>query len=279
VAVKWTVTQRQRLRELNVPREFEEKEFPTTQERDKNFLDIIKKFVENDKKALKTIKNTTRKPKLLILQEKMAYTLIKNDFLQVVTPIIIPKNYLTRMSINNSTHLFDQVFWVSDNKCLRPMLAPNLYVLLRRFVKIYEKPIRIFEIGPCFRKDSKGRSHLQEFTMLNLVELGLPENNREDRIKELIHIVMDAAGIKNYLLVPKKSDVYGDTIDVMYNNIEVASGVIGPHHLDKNWGIINPWVGIGFGLERLLMIKENFNNIQRAGRSLIYYDGFRLNIQ
>lgn len=35
------------------------------------------------------------------------------------------------------------------------MLAPNLYFLLRELVNIWEKPVRIFEVGSCFRKDTK----------------------------------------------------------------------------------------------------------------------------
>jgi len=37
-------------------------------------------------------------------------------------------------------------------------------------------------------------------------------------------------------------------------------------------------VGLGLGLERLVMAKQGYQNIQRTGRSLIYLDGVRLNI-
>ena len=38
------------------------------------------------------------------------------------------------------------------------------------------------------------------------------------------------------------------------------------------------WVGIGFGLERLLMVAGGSQNLKRIGRSLSYLDGIRLNI-
>ena len=38
------------------------------------------------------------------------------------------------------------------------------------------------------------------------------------------------------------------------------------------------WVGMGFGLERLLMTAEESDTIGRWGRSLAYQDGIRLNI-
>jgi len=181
------------------------------------------------------------------------------------------------MSIESDHDLFKQVFWVEEKKCLRPMLAPNLYFLLRELDKIWEKPVRIFEVGPCFRKDTKGRHHLNEFTMLNLVELGLSLNQRKERLEELAALIMETCGITEYSFVSHRSEVYGETIDVL-SDFEVASGAMGPHPLDSNWGITDTWVGIGFGLERLLMVRENFQNIQRAGRALVYLDGERLNI-
>jgi len=59
------------------------------------------------------------------------------------------------------------------------------------------------------------------------------------------------------------------------------SAVVGPHPLDDAWGIVDPWVGLGFGLEKLVMVRQEYQNIQRVGRSLIYLiylDGIRLNI-
>ena len=88
---------------------------------------------------------------------------------------------------------------------------------------------------------------------------------------------MDTCGIKKFSFKTHKSEVYGETLDIL-SNIEVASGAMGPHPLDSNWGISDPWVGLGFGLERLLMARENLQNIQRAGRALVYLDGERLNI-
>jgi len=181
------------------------------------------------------------------------------------------------MSIGESHELAKQVFWVDENRCLRPMLAPNLYYLLRELVKVWEKPVRIFEVGPCFRRDSAGKHHLNEFTMLNLVELGLPEKTKTERFEELAALVMRTAGIQNYEFRRHQSEVYGETID-LDSTVELASGVIGPNPLDSRWEVVDNWVGIGVGLERLIMVSEKYQNIQRAGRALVYLDGIRLNI-
>jgi phenylalanyl-tRNA synthetase alpha chain len=104
--------------------------------------------------------------------------------------------------------------------------------------------------------------------MLNLVEMGLPTENRENRIRELGTLVAAAAGLSDYAFETVTSEVYGDTIDI----------VAGRDRLDRPWKITETWVGLGFGLERLLMAAENSRSLAKMGRSLAYLDGVRLNI-
>jgi len=274
----WTISQAQRLHELNADPNIQDQIFSSSRERNDNFLKLEQELIRQSRQNLQVLRNQRKRPKLCQLEDSLIRALLQRGFVQVVTPILISKASLAKMSIKEDHELFKQVFWVSERKCLRPMLAPNLYFLLRELVNIWEKPIQIFEVGPCFRKDTAGKYHVNEFTMLNLVELGLPEKKRKKRLNELATIVMKAAGIKNYTFITHKSEVYGETTDIV-SDIELASGAVGPHLLDTEWGIIDPWVGIGFGLERLLMVREKYQNIQRAGRALIYLDGERLNIR
>ena len=104
--------------------------------------------------------------------------------------------------------------------------------------------------------------------MLNLVELGRPADRVPRAHEELAALVMAAAGVDDYQLVRTESEVYGEMVDVEVNGAEVCSAGMGPHPLDGNWGIVEPWVGLGFGLERLIMAREGYPNIERAGRSL-----------
>jgi len=90
--------------------------------------------------------------------------------------------------------------------------------------------------------------------------------------------VMQTAGFDDYAIETEQSEVYGETIDLVKGDLELGSGAMGPHPLDVNWGITVPWVGIGFGLERLIMAREGHGNIQRTARSLTYLNGTRLNI-
>ena len=273
-----TETQKQRLRELGADAGLEEKVFSNIQERDATFKMMEKELIEEKKRRLQDLRNHHRRPALCQIEGILINKLVEEGFVQVVTPIMITKEFLEKMSITVKHPLANQVFWLNKNNCMRPMLAPNLYFLLRRLVRLWKKPIRIFEVGPCFRKDSKGSQHLNEFTMLNLVELGLPMESRRKRLKELITLLMRTVGINEYQLVSKSSEVYGETIDVMTDDTELCSAAMGPHPLDNAWGIVDSWVGVGFGLERLVMVKQKCQNIQSVGRSLIYLDGVRLNI-
>ena len=160
------------------------------------------------------------------------------------------------------------------------MLAPHLYYVLVDLLRLWDQPFRIFEVGPCFRKESHGSQHSSEFTMLNLVEMGLPAENREDRIRDLGAQIAGAADVSDYRFERVTSEIYGDTIDIVtgQENIEIGSAAMGPHPLDRPWKINTTWIGIGFGLERLLMTAENSGNLAKFGRSLAYIDGIRLNI-
>lgn len=277
MAVPWTPIQKQRLKELNAAEEHLDMTFASVEDRDRAFREKEKGLITEGKKRLMHLREVKRRPSLCELESKLVETLTQAGFVQVVTPTILSKGLLARMSVTEDHPLFSQVFWIDPKKCMRPMLAPNLYTLWQDLVRLWEKPIRIFEIGTCYRKESQGAHHLNEFTMLNITELGLPEDERQQRLEEMAALVMAAAGISDYGLVTKTSHVYGDTLDVV-KGIELGSGAMGPHVLDKNWGVYNPWVGFGFGLERLLMVKEGGRNVQSMGRSLAYIDGVRLNI-
>ena len=278
MSVTVTETQKQRLRELGGT-DLEGKVFRDVRERDASFKAMEKRLVEEERRRLQGLRDQHLPPMICQMERALADRLLSEGFVQVVTPIIIARDFLEKMSISAENPLTDQVFWVGKNKCLRPMLAPNLYYLLKRLIRLWEKPIRIFEIGPCFRKDTKGSQHLNEFTMLNLVELGLSLEGRLERLKELASLVMEAAGISDYQLVSEPSEVYGETVDITTSDgTELCSAAMGPHPLDDAWGIVAPWVGLGFGLERLAMVKQGYQNIQRVGRGLMYLDGVRLNI-
>jgi phenylalanyl-tRNA synthetase alpha chain len=280
LAITWTEIQSRRLKELNACDPELEAQFSSTSDRDRAYQKLERKLVKRERQRLKEFQEVNLRPELCRLESRLIDVAIRRGFAQVATPIIMSKGLLSKMSVGDDHPLAAQIYWLDRNKCLRPMLAPHLYFILKDLIRLSDKPVRIFEVGPCFRKETKGARHLNEFTMFNIVEMGLPKEERQGRIAELASIAAEAAGIHNYRLESHKSAVYGETIDVVAGEqqIEVGSAAMGPHRLDRAWRITETWVGIGFGLERLLMAAENNKNVAKVGRSLAYLDGVRLNI-
>jgi phenylalanyl-tRNA synthetase alpha chain len=278
--IVWTNTQIARLKELGAEEKDQGRGFETEKDRDNAFQILEKNLVRSERQKLDELRAGHRRPRLCRLESRLTKVLIDNGFVQVTTPTIMSKGLLAKMSIDDHHPLASQIFWLGKDRCLRPMLAPHLYFVLKDLLRLWEKPVRLFEIGSCFRKESQGAQHANEFTMLNLVEMGLEREIRQPRLEELASMITRAAGVDDYIFQPVDSAVYGETIDILAgdNRLEIGSSAMGPHALDRAWQITDAWVGIGFGLERLLMVAENIKSMGRLGRSLGYLDGIRLNI-
>ena len=278
---KWTETQKNRLLELNADTKNLAQEFEDETKRNKSFQMLITALVKTQKIKLEKMRSNKRRSRFCLLCDKLVKALTSKGFVQVTTPTMMAKSLHKKMSITDFHPLTKQIFWVDSNRCLRPMLAPHLYYIMKDLLRIWEKPIGIFEIGSCFRKESEGARHTSEFTMLNVCEFGLPMEKRQTRLEELAGFVMEASHIDDYELETEESAVYGSTIDVVTqkpHGLELGSGAMGPHPLDDAWKINETWVGIGFGVERLLMAKDKSNSLGKYTRSLTWLDGIRLNL-
>ena len=276
----WTTTQAARLRELEAEDADLDLTFDDADERNRRFQRLERQLVDAAKARLDTYRTTTRRPSWCRLQSALEAALVADGFVQVTTPTLMARRLLERMGIDEKHPLFSQIYWVDPGKCLRPMLAPHLYYVLVDLLRLWERPVRLFEVGSCFRRESQGSRHTGEFTMLNVVEMGLPREQRRARLEQITAIVMTAAGIADYRLATTSSEVYGETIDVERgrDGLELGSAAMGPHPLDAAWRIDTTWIGVGFGLERLLMATGNRNSLGRLGRSLTYLDGTCLSL-
>jgi pyrrolysyl-tRNA synthetase len=236
----------------------------------KPFRELESELLTRRKGDLQRIYADERENYLGKLERDITKFFVDRGFLEIKSPILIPAEYVERMGINSDTELSKQVFRVDKNFCLRPMLAPTLYNYLRKLDRILPDPIKIFEIGPCYRKESDGKEHLEEFTMLNFCQMG--SGCTRENLEALITEFLDYLEI-DFEIVGDSCMVYGNTLDVMHGNLELSSAVVGPVPLDREWGIDKPWIGAGFGLERLLKVMHGFKNIKRASRSESYYNG------
>lgn len=277
----FTTTQKNRLTELNTDSREIDRAFSSPADRDECFKKTEKNQVRRQKEHIKTLLSKRHVPLNITCGNQLTeWLLAEEGFTQVTTPSIITRDKIEKMNIHQDNQLMDQIFWIGRNKCLRPMLAPNLYEVMRDTYKITNEPVKLFEIGSCFRKESQGARHMNEFTMLNLVELAAAKDGDQmERLEVLARNAMQAVGIHHYNIVKESSGVYGSTFDIEWEGVEIASGAFGPHPLDANWGIFVPWVGLGIGVERIAMIKGGYRTIKPAGRSTSYLDGVSLKMK
>jgi len=239
------------------------------------FRELESELLTRRKDDMQRIYAKERENYLGKLERDITKFFVDRGFLEIKSPILIPAEYVERMGIDSDTELSKQIFRVDKNFCLRPMLAPNLYNYLRKLDRVLPDPIKIFEIGPCYRKESDGKEHLEEFTMLNFCQMG--SGCTRENLEAMIREFLDYLKI-DFEIVGDSCMVYGDTLDVMHGDLELSSAVVGPIPLDREWGIDKPWIGAGFGLERLLKVKHDFKNIKRAARSESYYNGISTNL-
>jgi len=250
--------------------------FASAEEREAFFSSTISALQNEARSAIRRMAQNPERHILGSLEHELATALGARGFIEVKTPMMIPVEALAKMGVDESHPLYKQVFMVDRKKCMRPMLAPNLYFLMRHLSRSVPAPLRLFEIGPCFRKESHGSNHLEEFTMLNLVEME-PQGDAMDSLKGHIAAVMDVVGLP-YELVECTSEVYGATVDVEVDGVELASGAVGPIPMDAAHHIDVPWAGVGFGLERIELMRRKEKNVRKVGRSLIYLNGARIDI-
>lgn len=276
----FTVEQRRRLAELGAEAAALDATFDDAGQRHRAFQQRERRLVSERQQRLERWCAAQRRPFILELEERLSAALRAEGFLQLHTPLIISRRRLERMGVFSGSIMEKQVFWLDERRCLRPMLAPNLYECMRELGRLRPRPLRLFEVGPCFRRETQGQRHANEFTMLNLVEMGVPHGeDLRERLLRWGRLVLDAAGIAGWRMAEEESSVYGETDDfVTADGMELASSALGPHPLDASWGIMENWVGIGFGLERLCMAATGEGNMARAGRSLAYVDGIRLHL-
>jgi phenylalanyl-tRNA synthetase alpha chain len=115
--------------------------------------------------------------------------------------------------------------------------------------------------------------------MLNLVEYAAgPDGYQIDRLQALAKGAMEAVGLEGYSIETRDSGVYGTTVDIEYDGLEIASGAYGPHPLDANWGVFETWVGLGIGIERLAMVLGGYQTIKPVSKSCGYIDGISLRL-
>ncbi len=191
-----------------------------------------------------------------------ADTLARAGFARVVTPTILSRGLLARMAIRpRGTRCTTRCSgWTSGAACA-PCWPPTSTTLLTDLLRIWDHPVRIFEVGSCFRRDSQGARHAGG------VHHAQPGARWACRPRAAAPgwtswpvWLMEAAGIREYAPADARTRRCTGRRSTWFATAPRRPGAglrrHGPAPAGPALEDHRPWVGIGFGLERLVMAAE-----------------------
>ena len=136
----WSEIQTKRLTALDADQTQLSERFEDKTQRDRTFLKLEGALAKMRKKELEEMRRVHGRPGLCRLETKLVETLVGEGFVQVTTPTILSRGLLARMGVTEAHDLFTQIFWLDRDRCLRPMLAPHLYYVIKDLLRLWEKP-------------------------------------------------------------------------------------------------------------------------------------------
>ena len=134
--LNWTDIQRKRLVELDADATTLARTFDDTDQRNRAFQTWEKTRISVQRGQLDALRSGPRRPRLCRLETTLVETLVSHGFVQVSTPVLMSRGLLAKMAITADHPLFEQVYWVDKDKCLRPMLAPHLYYVIKDLLRL-----------------------------------------------------------------------------------------------------------------------------------------------
>ena len=104
----FTVTQRERLTELNADQETLDKSFETAEERNTVFKELERALARESREKLKDLLDNRHVPAADVVAGKLQEWLLGDGYTKVTTPTIISKQMLEKMTIDEFHHLSEQ---------------------------------------------------------------------------------------------------------------------------------------------------------------------------
>jgi len=155
---------------------------------------------------------------------------------------------------------------VAEKTTLRSHMTAAWFPTLRELQGKAELPVKLFSVGLRFRREQKvDAHHLRAHYGASCVIMD-PDVSLEAGKKVSEGILRDM-GFKDIKFVKKKatSNYYapGTEFEIFSGNVEIADcGMYSPIAL-SNYGIKYPVFNIGFGLERILLIRTGIDDIRK----------------
>jgi len=123
--ISWSDVQKRRLTELDAAPEDEYAQFEKEDDRDKAFQDLEKKLIKKARFRLRELRETHRRPALCRMESLLADTLNAVGFVRVITPTIMSRTHLAKMTIDENHPLFSQVFWLDTSRVTQTTWRPG----------------------------------------------------------------------------------------------------------------------------------------------------------
>lgn len=196
-----------------------------------------------------------------------------DDFIKTLVSRLVIKEREAMEMVDKVFPEFKELRPQSSTKTLRSHMTASWYRTLAELQDRTDLPLKLFSIGPRFRREQRQDSHhLYESTSASIVIMDEGYTLKEG--EEFTRTVMRELGFgePRFKLKETTSNYYArgtDTevmVDIEGRETEIANiGLYSKKSLD-NYGIKYPVFNLGFGVERLAMIKTGCLDL----RNLVY---------
>ena len=191
-------------------------------------------------------------------------------FLEVDTPlrqpVIIPESTIVPISAE------DQYLQTSPELCMKRLLAQGCS--------------KIFQICPCFRKEERGRLHLEEFTMLEWYRSGADYRDLMSDCENLLQFIARGMVPVNFSKMDLKSDWQRITVAEafdLFSPVSLADALqknqfdeLLVEYIEPNLGFGVPTFLYDYPVELASLAKCSDKNPDVAERFELYIDGVEL---
>ena len=185
------------------------------------------------------------------LLNKMSTILIQNGYQEIMIPIIQKKEiFSNKVGEENQNMMFEFKDRGDREVCLSPEYTAVVQKMSNEVFK-YEKDIKMFYIGECFRGEKPQMGRYRQFTQLGIEILNPSKDYSEDLIdlsKSLMELVTTNYEISRD--VTRGLDYYKDGL-----GFEVSCPELGAQKQVCGGGSYDGGIGFALGIDRLLLLQ------------------------
>ncbi len=182
---------------------------------------------------------------------KMSTILIQNGYQEIMIPIIQKKEiFSNKVGEENQNMMFEFKDRGDREVCLSPEYTAVVQKMSNEVFK-YEKDIKMFYIGECFRGERPQMGRYRQFTQLGIEILNPSKDYSEDLIdlsKSLMELVTTNYEISRD--VTRGLDYYKDGL-----GFEVSCPELGAQKQVCGGGSYDGGIGFALGVDRLLLLQ------------------------